>query len=315
MSTHAGLPGHRGDSSTLDERGPLDGGQPPLDDALWEADIPLDLPLDGDSHAVEMVTGRGGLQAAETFTSANAARVARAVHETALIADLEPYAEPGPGVASRAGEIIGATTTTFTAQSYWLNDAPAFGALLRVPAGQGGPAPAGGRGAGRGHGVAAYYAICIGVETGSIEPGRHAVAWGHAEDAEDDDIYRRQPQLAHVLRTTFDALLVGYVPAGPDSGGITQRIPPTPPRLHAAVHIAAPREIAFFNGSLTYLRLLLRAGLASPDDTVAAAILHAYDALGRDRSFLVEAARNVARLLGAEHERVMTILELLNHEG
>jgi len=107
-----------------------------------------------------------------------------------------------------AGEIIAVTTTTFTAQSGALNEAPAFGSLLRVAnprrkAGDRGDAGApGGR-------IAAYYALCYGSQTGSIEPGRHAVAWGRFEDDE-EDIYQRQPQLAQVLRTTFDALLVGY---------------------------------------------------------------------------------------------------------
>jgi len=52
----------------------------------------------------------------------------------------------------------------------------------------------------------------------------------------------------------------------------------------------------------------------NPDDFVAATITHAYEALGRDRAFLVTAARAVARLLGTEHDRVMAILELLDHE-
>jgi len=215
-----------------------------------------------------------------------------------------------------------------------------------------------------------YYALCYGVETGSIEPGRHAVAWGRFEDDE-DDIYRRQPQLQQVLRTTFQALLVGYealtphppLPAtgegeqytgrvvaalapsalvagrdtlpspttdrnglpspahgrgvggeGPRGEGPQQRVPPTPPRLHALVHVATAAEVARFNGSLTYLRLLLRAAVPNPDDFVAATITHAYEALDRDRSFLVAAARAVARLLGTEHDRVMAILELLDHE-
>ena len=99
-----------------------------------------------------------------------------------------------------AGEIIAVTTTTFTAQSGALNEAPSFGSLLRV---------ANPRRKAGGPGIAAYYALCYGSQTGSIEPGRHAVAWGRFEDDE-EDIYQRQPQLAQVLRTTFDALLVGY---------------------------------------------------------------------------------------------------------
>jgi len=290
-----------------------------------------------------------------------------------------------------AGEIIAVTTTTFTAQSGALNEAPAFGSLLRV---------ANPRRKAGGPGIAAYYALCYGSQTGSIEPGRHAVAWGRFEDDE-EDIYQRQPQLAQVLRTTFDALLVGYetavstprlaqdqgsffdvatpgtagilpasacrqdaggprgaVPLQRNPSGITlgpsgdgadhysangyaagdaaitvlngavmaavgdtvapapvQRVPAAPPRLHALVCQATPVETARFNQNLTYLRFVLRANLPLADDFIAAAIRHAYEASGCDESFLLDAARTVARLLGAEHERVMNILELLDDQG
>ncbi len=257
----------------------------------------------------------------------------------------------------KVGEIVAVTTTTFAAQSYELNAAPPFGSLLRVQAGPDTTNGAHGSRGSRGR-PAAYYALCYATETGSIEPGRHAVAWGRFEDDE-DDIYRRQPQLNQVLRTTFDALIVGYdddaslpdaeaspaspypaldghAPNGYAAEGYTangkrvavrsnghvatrdgesapiQRVPPTPPRLHALVYAATPTQVVRFNGNLAYLRFVLRANLPNADDVVAATIDHAYRAMGRDRAFLVGAARAVARLLGAEHERVMNVLELLD---
>jgi hypothetical protein len=191
----------------------------------------------------------------------------------------------------KVGEIVAVETTSFTAQSYELNRAPAFGSLLRVAA----------------PGQPTYFALCYGSQTGSIEPGRHAVAWGRFED-DGDDIYQRQPQLGQVLRTTFDALLVGYV----DGARTVQRVPAMPPRLHALVYAATPEEVACFNDDLAYLRFVLRTPLPNADDFIAATIEHAYQSKGQDRDFLVGAARTVARLLGAEHERVMNILELLD---
>ncbi len=250
------------------------------------------------------------------------------------------------GVRPPVGEIVAVTTTTFTAQSYTLNEAPPFGSLLRVAVLRG---MTGGRleaGGPRGYGIAAYYALCYGSQTGSIEPGRQAVAWGRFEDDE-EDVYRRQPQLAQVLRTTFDALLVGYdtdtsavtwsdgdvesddvtadyranghaasgamvASAAIRAGAPEQRVPGTPPRLHALVCQATAAETIRFNRNLAYLRFVLRANLPLADDFIAAAIAHAYEAGGRDEAFLLDAARGVARLLGAEHERVMNILELLD---
>ena len=142
------------------------------------------------------------------------------------------------------------------------------------------------------------------------------MAWGRFEDDE-DDIYRRQPQLGQVLRTTFDALLVGYsreacTPLALVRAAPVQRVPAMPPRLHALVYAATPDR-----GDRLQRRSdlpALRAAHAPPhaDDFIAAAIGHAYRAGGDDRAFLVAAARTVARLLGAEHERVMNILELLD---
>jgi hypothetical protein len=191
----------------------------------------------------------------------------------------------------KVGEIVAVATTTFTAQSYELNRTPAFGSLLRVPV----------------PGETSYYALCHGSQTGAIEPGRHAVAWGRFDDDE-DDIYRRQPQLSQVLRTTFDALLVGYA----NGDAVVQRVPAMPPRLHALVYEATREEVALFNADLGYLRFVLRTPLPNADDFIAAAIEHAQRAMGGDRAFLVAAARTVVRLLGSEHERVMNILELLD---
>lgn len=190
------------------------------------------------------------------------------------------------------GEVIAVTTTTFDAQSYQLNEAPIFGSLLFCSGPDG----------------LCHFGLCCATATGGIEPGRHPVAWGRAEDG-DEDIYARQPQLAHVLRTTFCALLVGY--CGSDAVPI-QRIPPRPPRVHERVYQAGDGQVRAFFGNLTYLRYLLRAGTENVEDLIAASIITAYRARGRDRHFLVEAGRAVARLLAAEHDRLAGVMELLS---
>jgi hypothetical protein len=190
-----------------------------------------------------------------------------------------------------AGEVIAVTTTSFVAQSYRLNGAPAFGSLVVVP----GPE-------GREH-----FGLCGGTETGGIEPGRHAMAWGSA-DGEDGDIYQRQPQLEHVLRTTFTCILVGY---RSDDGKVLQRVPPSPPRVHERVWVADAATMRAFFSSLSYLRFLLRSKADTVEDLMAASIGHAYRENGSDRAFLVAAGREVARLLAGEHDRLTAVLELL----
>ena len=189
-----------------------------------------------------------------------------------------------------AGEVVGVSTTGFVAQSYRLNEAPSYGCLVRTEAPDG----------------MIHYALCHGTETGGIEPGRHTVAWGRSDDAE-GDIYARQPQLAHVLRTTFSCVLVGYRGSGP----LAQRVPPWPPRVHERVTLADEPAVRAFFADLSYLRFLLRAEVGGVEDLMAASIGHAYRAYGDDRAFLVRAGRQVARLLAGDYARLTAILELL----
>lgn len=189
------------------------------------------------------------------------------------------------------GEVIAVSTVSFEAQSYRLNEAPAFGSLVRTcsPDGIG------------------HYGLCCGVQTGGIEQGRQALAWGKPED-DGVDIYERQPQLSHVLRTTFDCVLVGF--SGTEARPV-QRVPPRPPRVHERVCTADASLVRAFFGDLAYLRFLLRSNLPNVEDLLAASVLHAYRAYECDRRFLVGAGRAVARLLAGDHERLTAVLELL----
>jgi len=193
---------------------------------------------------------------------------------------------------SAVGEVIAVTTASFVAQSYRLNESPAYGSLVLTH----GPD-------GRSH-----YGLCSGIETSGIEPGRHTMAWGNADEAA-GDIYARQPQLAHVLRTTFSCVVLGY--SDPD-GVVVQRMPPQPPRVHERVWAASRTEAeAFFASGFAYLRFLLRSGVETVEDLIAASIGFGYHLRGGDYAFLVGAGRFVASLLADDHDRLTAVLELL----
>jgi hypothetical protein len=202
------------------------------------------------------------------------------------------------------GEIVAVSTTEFTAQSYDLDEAPAYGSLVCV----GKPSPHRSSLSTQHSALSTqHFGICYRVQTSSIEAGRHAVAWGRDEE-DDADIYRRQPQLREVLQTTWDCLLVGYQTAG---GGIAQRIPASPPRMHSFVYAAAPAEVCAFHRDLGYLRFILRSAVPGVEDLLAACIRHAYESSGHDEAVLLAACRTIARLLAGDHARLMSILDLL----
>lgn len=189
------------------------------------------------------------------------------------------------------GEVIAVSTVHFEAQSYHLNEAPAFGSLVLT----------------HDPGGAGHYGLCAATETTGIEPGRVPIAWGDAGET-DEDIYDRQPQLRHVLRTTFSCVLVGFQAPG---GRPVQGMPSRPPRVHERVRQACDDEIRVFFATHHYLRFLLRSNLDHVEDLMAAAIGHAYRAFGGDRAYLVGAGRSAARLLATDHERLTAVLELV----
>ena len=124
------------------------------------------------------------------------------------------------------GEVIESSTTDVLAQACQLDAAPALGSFVRVSGGDGGPS---------------VYAVVAHVQTAGIDPGARAVMRGHGE-VRDDMIYRENPDLPLVLRTTFRCALVGFEA----DASVCQLLPPTPPRLHYSVYVATAAEVRRF---------------------------------------------------------------------
>ena len=219
--------------------------------------------------------------------------------------------ERGPGgeVPARVGEVIDATTTELTAQSYELHQSPFFGSFVRAS-----------------NGDADVWAVVAQAHTGGIDPGRHPVARGAAYTSE-AEVYAQNPELPQLLRTVFTALVVGYSPPGPD---VRHRLPPRPARVHAFVYAATPSEVAAFTERLDYIDAILRLQTAAPvDELVAAAIRSAAAArrgphpgplpLGEGRgegdhpeaAYRLRCGRHLARLLGREPARLVAMLQRL----
>jgi len=201
-------------------------------------------------------------------------------------------ASPGePAGSARIGEVTEASTTEFTAQSYVLHDAPAFGSFVRASDGE-----------------VDVFAVVANAWTGSVDPGRRPVARGQDEEDE-EDVYRRNPELQEILRTEFTALVVGFRDAG---GAYHQRLPRRPARLHAFVHSCAPDEVAGFAERLDFLPTLLGGAAGAPaDELVAACVREASAARGHDRAFLVRSGKELAVLLAMDLNRLSAVLRRL----
>lgn len=190
-------------------------------------------------------------------------------------------------MSPKVGEVIEASTTEFVAESYRLHEAPPFGSFVRAS-----------------DGAVHIYGLVCHTRTGSLEPGRRPMARGENE-TDEEDIYRRHPELPELLRTEFTAAVVGFR----EGEAVRQYLPPRPPRLHGFVYVCSPEETRAFTQRLDFLPTLLAASLkGSVDELIGAALRQASLARGGDREFLVAAGKEVARLLAHDPNRLSAIL-------
>ena len=187
----------------------------------------------------------------------------------------------------KIGEVVQASTSQFQAECYELHGSPPFGSLVKT-----------------GDRLIDVYAVVYNAATTSIEPGRHPIARGRDEIAE-EDIYRANPQLAKLLRTEFEALVVGHR----EAGCLRHYLPPQPARIHSFVYVCEPDEVREFSRSFDFLRLLLDARVpASAEELVAACLRQASQAHQDPRTFLVSAAKEVVILLNGQLDSLNAIL-------
>ena len=206
---------------------------------------------------------------------------------------------PAPPVA----EVIASSTREILAEVYPDAEVPAFGSWVEVET----------EGV-DGRGGAVLYGLVSHAETGSVEPGRQAVALGAEYDR--DRLRREMPQLLELIRTTVRAQILAYWDGKTVRAGrphVRQTLPPRPAALHDRVRPCGPEAVAAIAAPFDVLRTLARSPdpAVPADDLIAAALrgLYASHGGGADGdAVLVAAGRALARLLDDDHERLQSIL-------
>ena len=187
----------------------------------------------------------------------------------------------------RVGEVIEASTTDFTAQCCELYEIPPLGSLVKT-----------------GNSSAELYAIVYNAATTSLEPGRRPIARGQDEKAE-EDIYRSSPQLAKLLRSKFEAVVVGHK----EGDTLYHHLPPQPARIHSFVYQCTPQEVMEFGQSFDFLNIVLNASLPVPaEELISAALRQMSRAHSDPRAFLVAAGKELAILLSGNLNQLKAIL-------
>lgn len=154
-------------------------------------------------------------------------------------------------------------------------------------------------------GAAPVFGVVADVASGPEDPTRPLQPLGQPEETA-ADVMRAHPHIRQLLRTRVRIVACGY---GTD-GGPVALLPPTPPPLLARVDRATPEETRVLAAGGRFLPLLLAAPDCD-DAVIGAAIRAARETFGVDgHAFLVEAGKELARLLRAEPARLATILRM-----
>jgi hypothetical protein len=190
------------------------------------------------------------------------------------------------------GRIIAASLSTLRIECFELEGAPPLGSLVAVA-----------------EDTPVVYGVVSSVTTEGVDPSRPVSPHGSA-DEDLATVLSRNPQLPVLLRTTFEAIVVGHE----DSGCVRHYLAGAPARLIARIRICGADEQLRFAESLDFLEPLLGSG-ALADDVVAAFIRRTSLAQSDPYAFLLAAARALVPLLMNEPDRLTAIIRRIRPRG
>ena len=182
----------------------------------------------------------------------------------------------------RVGEVIESSTTELVAEARHLHGAPSFGRFIRVES------------------EVSIIGIVFNVFTHSIEPNRRPTAYGKTEE----ELRMEQPQIFELLRTEFQALVVGYL----DGDRPVHVMPPQPARIHSFAYLCDDEEVRNFTRTEDYLRSILSAAKVPTDELLITTMRTTLEAHGRASEYLVRMGKELSRLLRDDYDRLSSML-------
>ncbi len=188
----------------------------------------------------------------------------------------------------RIGEIIRSETSGFTAQCYELDRFPPLGGLVKTK-----------------NSGAQIYGIVFNATTGGIDPGRKPLARGKDESSE-EALYKASPQISKLLKSEFEALVVGYK----EDNNVFHYLPPQPAPIHSFIYLCPTQDVKEFSRSFEFLNSILNSAITLPHEELIAAVLRNLSLVQEDKhAFLVAAGKHLATVLSGDFNRLRTILE------
>ncbi len=128
-------------------------------------------------------------------------------------------------------------------------------------------------------------------------------------DAISDETIRDQRQ-HRIVPLEMSVLAIAYRDY---DGAVRHALPPHPPLSLDPVFLCSPEEVRAVAGHFDYFRVVLNASQVPGEQLLAAALLNAASTIPEEQqySFLVEAGREVARLIGGDLNRLDYLLKLI----
>ena len=191
----------------------------------------------------------------------------------------------------RLAEVIESSSYAFRAQCYQLYESPALGSFVTA-------------------GVPAVYGVVCRVSTEPLDSSRPVLARGEAAQTE-EQVYQDNPQIARLLTSRFDALIVGHQVGNQLESGISHHLPPLPPRVHSFVRSCSAEEISDFSADLDFIHLLVGAGPTATEEVIRACMMRLIDArsdLADVADFRVRVGKALAREMAGDVPQLTAIL-------
>jgi hypothetical protein len=192
------------------------------------------------------------------------------------------------------GEIIDVSTTRFIAQCVDRKNPPHFGSFVKTDTMFSGEQSIN------------IYGIVYNVHETSIDPSRRPVAHGLTPE----ELQKRYPHFEEYLKVELEAAVIGFSSTG---AGIRTYLPPFPPRIHSFIFACDTAEVLSLTDDLEFIRTLNSFSGLATEELIAAAIRLAYAERDNDRSYLVRAGQEIAKLMKDDYEKARGILRRIDN--
>ncbi|MBI1388774.1 MAG: hypothetical protein GC154_10040 [bacterium] len=183
------------------------------------------------------------------------------------------------------GEIVQTSTVEITGHCHRGHEGPAFGAFISA-----GSDPA-------------CVAVVYNIETASLDSHRRPAALGIPED----EIPKRYPQLATLLKKQFQALLIGEWTRGAFRFGLPGR----PPALHAGIKLCGDEELRGVMDDLGFLRWLRDSNRSAPEELMLWACKNLLEAHGWRREEAVRVGKAISDVYRDDYETLRRLIARL----